>query len=126
MPTSFYIIACVFILIGIIVTIFADKIFGGYVPKEQKCIDYRLQRIKIHHIVCEVCCKALIDNDVVISFIDNENKMHTSHATCCFIVDEENQIATNYHGEQVPKEDLPKYGVMINAQDKIKIEEFIK
>jgi hypothetical protein len=53
-------------------------------------------------------------------------KLHTSHATCCFIIDEEKQIVTDYYGKQVLKEDLPKYGVMIGNDDKKKIEEFIK
>jgi hypothetical protein len=118
------------VLIIILVTICILGAIELYDKKQRKTqnkrLDYRLQKIKIHHIVCEICNKALVDNDAVISFNDEENKLHTSHATCCFIVDEEKQIATNYYGEQIPKEDLPKHGVMIGDDDKKKIEEFIK
>ena len=72
-------------LIGVLIIIFVTICILGaielydkkQIKTQNKRLDYQLQRILIHHILCEVCNKPLVDGEAVISFIDNENKKIT-------------------------------------------------
>jgi hypothetical protein len=101
-------------------------IIENYDKKKKSKKDYKLLKIKIYDITCETCGQIIKDDDTVITFVDN-NKTYISHATCCFVINEEKQIVTNYDGNLlVNKEDIPKHSVLVNENDKKLIEDFIK